>query len=105
MKAEGGDEPEGNDLVEAVNAKVKILPIIVKGLYDIKPKTRWTINTAVEAKMIIDNPIDTINQSVDSLINKVNDYKIYINKPCNHLIVASYLTIKTFFFSSQLLLQ
>ena len=23
MKAEGGDEPEGNDLVEAVNAKVK----------------------------------------------------------------------------------
>jgi 1-acyl-sn-glycerol-3-phosphate acyltransferase len=57
----------------AINAKVKILPVIINGLYDIKPKTRWTINTAVEAKMIIENPIDTINQSVDSLINKVNN--------------------------------
>ena len=57
----------------AVNAKVKILPVIIKGLYDIKPKTRWTINTSIEAKMIIEKPINTINQSVDTLINKVNN--------------------------------
>ena len=57
----------------AINAKVKILPIIIKGLYDIKPKTRWTINTFIEAKMIIEKPINTINQSADTLINTVND--------------------------------
>ena len=57
----------------AINSKVKILPIIIKGLYDIKPKTRWTINNSIEAIMIIEKPINTINQSVDSLINKVNN--------------------------------
>ena len=57
----------------AINSKVKILPIIIKGLYDIKPKTRWTIDTSIEAIMIIEKPINTIDQSVDNLINKVND--------------------------------
>ena len=57
----------------AINSKVKILPIIIKGLYDIKPKTRWTINNSIEAIMIIEKPINTIDQSVDNLINKVNN--------------------------------
>ena len=42
----------------AVNAKVKILPVIVKGLYDIKPKTRWTIDTSIRAEMIFEKPIN-----------------------------------------------
>ena len=57
----------------AINSKVKILPIIIKGLYDIKPKTRWTINNSIEAIMIIEKPINTIDQTVDNLINKVNN--------------------------------
>ena len=57
----------------AVNANVNILPIAVKGLYEIKPKTRWTIDTSIEAEMIIDEPINTKNQSIDSLITKVNN--------------------------------
>ena len=55
----------------AKNAKAKILPIIVKGLYEIKPKTRWTINTDIVAKMIIKEPIDTMHYSVDELKNKI----------------------------------
>jgi len=55
----------------AKNAKAKILPIIVKGLYEIKPKTRWTLNTNIVAKMIIKEPIDTMHYSVDELKNKI----------------------------------
>ena len=57
----------------AVNAKVKILPVIVKGLYDIKPKTRWTIDTSIRAEMIFEKPINTLNKSVDDLIDQVNN--------------------------------
>ena len=57
----------------AINTNTQILPVIIKGLYDIKPKTRWTINTSIEARMIIEKPINTTDQSVDTLINKVNN--------------------------------
>ena len=57
----------------AVNAGANILPIVVKGLYEIKPKTRWTIDTSIVAEMIIDEPINTKNQSIDSLITKVHN--------------------------------
>ena len=57
----------------AVNAKVNILPVIVKGLYDIKPKTRWTIDTSIRAEMIFEKPINTLNKSVDDLIEQVNN--------------------------------
>ena len=57
----------------AVNTKVKILPVIVKGLYDIKPKTRWTIYVSIRAEIIIEKRINTFNQSVDDLIDVVNN--------------------------------
>jgi len=50
----------------ASNTKTKILPVVIKGLYEIKPKTRWTIYPGV-ATMIILDPIDISNKSVDEL--------------------------------------
>ena len=41
----------------ASNTNTKILPIVIKGLYKIKPKTRWTIYPGT-ASMIILDPID-----------------------------------------------
>ena len=60
----------------AVNTKAKILPVVVKGLFKIKPKTRWTIDNKIKAEMIIEKPIDTINKSVDELIDQVNEFFI-----------------------------
>ena len=51
----------------AINTKTKILPIIVKGLYDIKPRNRWTIKPAT-ATMIIKSPIEVANKTVDDLL-------------------------------------
>ena len=59
----------------AINTKTKILPVIVQGLYHIKPKNRWTINKGV-ATMIIAQPIDVIDKSVDDLIEETR--KIYL---------------------------
>ena len=59
----------------AVNTKTKILPIIVKGLYKIKPKNRWTIHSGT-ATMIILEPIDVIDKSVDELMDETR--KIYL---------------------------
>ena len=53
----------------AINTGAKILPVIVQGLYHIKPKNRWTINKGV-AIMIIAQPIDVIGKSVDELIKE-----------------------------------
>jgi len=57
----------------AINTKTNILPVVVKGLYEIKPKTRWTIDTSIQAEMIIGESINTTNQSVDNLISKVHN--------------------------------
>ena len=54
----------------AINTQTKILPVIVQGLYTIKPKNRWTINHG-EAKMIIQEPISVINKTVDELLKEV----------------------------------
>ena len=51
----------------AINTKTKILPIIVKGLYNIKPRNRWTIRPG-EATMIINKPIEVTNKTVDELL-------------------------------------
>ena len=51
----------------AVNTKTKILPVIVKGLYNIKPRNRWTIQPG-EATMIIKSPIDVANKTVDEVL-------------------------------------
>ena len=53
----------------AINTKTKILPIIVQGLYSIKPKTRWTIKPKT-VKIIILDPINVVNKSVDELIEE-----------------------------------
>jgi len=53
----------------ALNTKTKILPIIVQGLYTIKPKTRWIIKPGT-VKIIILDPINVVNKSVDELITE-----------------------------------
>ena len=53
----------------AINTNTKILPIIVKGLYNIKPRNRWTINKGI-AKMIIAKPINVANKTVEELLEE-----------------------------------
>jgi len=60
----------------AVNTKTKILPIIVEGLFSIKPKNRWTI-IPQPVKLIIKDPIDVLNKSVDDVLEEVES--IYLN--------------------------
>ena len=54
----------------AINTKTKILPLIVQGLYTIKPKTRWTIAPGT-VKITIKEPIAVINKTVDELLDEV----------------------------------
>ena len=60
----------------ASNTKTKILPVITKGLYEIKPKTRWTIYPGVATMLILD-PINVANKSVDDLIEETR--KLYLD--------------------------
>ena len=53
----------------AMNTNTKILPIAVKGLYNIKPRNRWTINNDI-AKMIIAKPINVTNKTVEDLLQE-----------------------------------
>ena len=59
----------------ASNTNTKILPVITKGLYQIKPKNRWAIYPGV-ATMIILDPIDVTNKSIDDLIQET--YNLYL---------------------------
>ena len=59
----------------ASNTNTKILPIITKGLYEIKPKNRWTIHPGT-ATMIILDPIDVTNKSINDLMQET--YQLYI---------------------------
>ena len=61
----------------AVNTQTPILPVIVKGLYTIKPKTCWTIKTGT-VTMIIKPPISSINKTVDELLDEVQS--IYLEQ-------------------------
>ena len=61
----------------AVNTQHNILPIIVKGLYTIKPKTRWTLKKG-QATMIIKKPINVKNKSVNELLTQTR--QIYLNE-------------------------
>ena len=56
----------------AINTKTKILPIVIKGLYKIKPRHRWSIKTGL-ATMIIEKPIDVANKSIDQLIEETRN--------------------------------
>ena len=60
----------------AVNTKTKILPIVVEGLFSIKPKNRWTIMPQ-PVKLIIKDPVDVLNKSVDDVLEEVEF--IYLN--------------------------
>ena len=60
----------------AVNTKTKILPIVVEGLFSIKPKNRWTI-IPQPVKLIVKDPIDVLNKSVDDVLEEVEF--IYLN--------------------------
>ena len=51
----------------SVNTKTKILPIITKGLYKIKPINRWTIKPG-KITINVGEPIDSKNKSVDDLL-------------------------------------
>jgi len=59
----------------AINTQTQILPVIVQGLYNIKPKTRWTLKPGV-VKIIILDPISVVNKSVDELISETR--KLYL---------------------------
>ena len=61
----------------AVNTQTQILPVIVKGLYTIKPKTRWTLKTGT-VTIIIKDPISAKNKTVDELLNEVES--IYLGQ-------------------------
>jgi len=56
----------------ALNTKTKILPVIIKGLYQIKPRNRWNIKTGL-ATMIISQPIEVANKSIDQLIEETRN--------------------------------
>jgi 1-acyl-sn-glycerol-3-phosphate acyltransferase len=50
----------------AANTRAKILPIITKGLFTIKPTNRWNIKPGL-IEIYIDKPITTSNKTVDEL--------------------------------------
>ena len=50
----------------AKNTKANILPIITKGLYNIKPRNRWTIKTGL-IEIYIGSPILTLDKTIDEL--------------------------------------
>ena len=51
----------------AINTKSKILPIVTKGLFKIKPINRWYIVPGI-IDIYIDKPIATKNKTVDELL-------------------------------------
>ncbi len=55
----------------AKNSKAHILPIITKGLFDIKPKNRWYIKPGT-IDIIIGEPISSENKTVDELLDETS---------------------------------
>jgi 1-acyl-sn-glycerol-3-phosphate acyltransferase len=51
----------------AINTKARILPIVTKGLFQIKPINRFTIYPG-KIKINVGNPIETANKEVDELL-------------------------------------
>ena len=56
----------------AINTHAKILPIITKGLYEIKPINRWTIKPGL-ITINVGNPIDAKNKKVDDLLEETRN--------------------------------
>ena len=64
----------------AVNTRTPILPVIVKWLYNIKPKTRWTIKPGI-MKIIINKPVIIANKTVDELLKEVQSIYLKSDLP------------------------
>ena len=54
----------------AINTRSRILPIVTKGLFDIKPRNRWYIIPGT-IDIYIGNPIETNGKTVDELLETV----------------------------------
>lgn len=55
----------------AKNTKSRIIPIIAKGLYDIKPKNRWYIKPGT-VDIIVEDPIETDDKTVEELLKETH---------------------------------
>ena len=57
----------------AKNTNARILPIVTRGLFNIKPKNRWTIYPGtIEIKIC--KPIETDNKEINQLINETKNH-------------------------------
>ena len=59
----------------AIDTKAAILPIVTKGLFDIKPRKRWTIKPGL-IEIYIGQPITSKNKDVNTLLNEVHNFYI-----------------------------
>ena len=57
----------------AKNTNTKILPIVVKGLFQIKPKNRWTINKG-KAVMLIGHPIHVVDKTIEEIMQEMQEF-------------------------------
>ena len=53
----------------AINTKARIIPVITKGLFNIKPKNRWYIKPG-EIKITVGKPISSDKKNVDELLKE-----------------------------------
>ena len=60
----------------AIDTGADILPIVTKGLFDIKPRNRWTIKPGL-IEIYIGEPINSKNKEVNTLLNEVHSF--YVN--------------------------
>ena len=60
----------------AKNTNSRILPIITKGLFEIKPKNRWYIKPG-KIEIYICDPINTKNKEIDILLDEAK--KVFLN--------------------------
>jgi len=60
----------------ARNTKARIIPVIVQGLYDIKPKNRWYIKPG-KINIIVEKPIAIDNKTVEELLDET--YTVFTN--------------------------
>ena len=60
----------------ARNTKARIIPVIVQGLYDIKPKNRWYIKPG-KINIVVEKPIAIDNKTVEELLDET--YTVFTN--------------------------
>ena len=67
----------------AINTKIPILPIAVKGGFKYKPKTRWYIKPSI-ISIEVGDPIQVdsfSNKNIDDLVNQTyNEFNRLLNK-------------------------